>query len=521
MSGYDGEGFVGLGYCHSSLGATGAPTGAETSTAADWTNENDDTTSGNIDYHQYIDSSENDSRVVFVAAKKTEGYKILDPHEQQRQRQEKEAEISRLQARDIVRNILNSGGEKSTETNPNRDQDFGNSSSSSLKSGANYHHHGHYGPQEGFAKNDNSSTLSLPNSAKTIPGQQSPLQLLQMSQPQSQSKPPCTASIESDAQVARLKAMDILRKFRSHQNGGDSGLDITTPNESPVECVRQYSEHAARTRSFNNNNNSNNNYYKPPESASVGYSNNNIHSIPIKHFAQSQSQPQSPIMISSTTAAPILVAIPPPWELGRRRRECLNRDEERKKLALFKNLEYVAILEEERLKQQSDQLQQVMTLEEQIDERYRKRLESRSRARPDGRNDINTSGAGIGTKQRRKAEQKRKRTALPPSLRNNNNNNSKKRCGGSGDASGGRGSSSVAIYVSNLPTEGYGDETIRALFGSYGILRKIHFYTDKSTGKRKGDALVIYSLKEEDNEASLTESVCSQVCTDDYRMVQQ
>ena len=192
----------------------------------------------------------------------------------------------------------------------------------------------------------------------------------------------------------------------------------------------------------------------------------------------------------------------------------------------------MARLEEERLLQQLDQVQQVKTLEEQIEERYHQRLESRSQIqnkhknknKNNGSNDINTSGAGIGTKQRRRAEQKRKRTALPPSLRNNNNNKNR-----SGDDNGsGSGSGSVAIYVSNLPvvddnerSNNFDEEDtmIRALFGSYGSIRKIHFYVDKTTGRRKGDALVIYSLNlkeqgEQDNEASsLTESVCSQVCT--------
>jgi hypothetical protein len=174
----------------------------------------------------------------------------------------------------------------------------------------------------------------------------------------------------------------------------------------------------------------------------------------------------------------------------------------------------VARLEEERLAQQLQEVRQVKTLEQQIDERYRQKIEYRQKKRnavSDGSNNINTSGAGIGTKQRRKAEAKRQKTAMPPSLRNNRQQKGKRSLNSSNNNSG---SDSVAIYVSNLPTDGSFDEaTIRGLFSAYGSLRKVHFYLDKSTGKRKGDALVIYSLNEGEDEGALTESVCSQVGT--------
>lgn len=168
------------------------------------------------------------------------------------------------------------------------------------------------------------------------------------------------------------------------------------------------------------------------------------------------------------------------------RRECLARLEERKRLSLLKNLEYVARVEDGRLRHQLEQLEQARIYQNQMDEQYRRRVQS-----DDGRQSV--SQAGIGTQPRQRLEKKRK---LETPF---------------GDVSTAS-SSSVAIYVSNLPADGSADEQVMtSLFGSYGSLRKIHFYLNKNTGRLKGDALVIYSLQQGQDQTSFTQAVCSQV----------
>lgn len=441
MDGYAGEygeGFLGIGYSHSSFVATAtAPDGADTAPM-----------SAGIETPY---GGENDSQPVFVAA-------------QIRQ----DAIVARAKAQDILRNILHGTSSCSAEHNKSNDDstDPGTTSTvnSSNSSSAKNHHHNYYGPQEGLTNTD--TTAHVPPSTTTT------------------EIAPTRQSIEKDAEIARLKAMDILRKFQSQ------------PDESAGNC--------------------NNNAHLIPQHHHHDYHH------PLPPIPSQPQQPQSPMMLSLIptvipTSVPIVIATPP-CELAKRRRECLEKDEERKQRALFKNLHYVARLEEERLVQQLEEVQQIKTLEQQIDERYQQKMEHRQNQRNsinnNGSNNINTSGAGIGTKQRRKAEAKRQKTALPPSLRKNHAKGN--RGGGNNNNGGGNnGSGSVAIYVSNLPTDGSFDDeaTIRGLFSAYGSLRKVHFYVDKTTGKKKGDALVIYSLTEGEDEVSLTESVCSQVGT--------
>ena len=304
---------------------------------------------------------------------------------------------------------------------------------------------GYDGPPNGFVGDSNASD--------TMP----------VKQPQAESL--CTSP--TDIHSARLRALDIIRKF--HVDGAASSV------------------HAIDSGS---------DYYDSSEVANIENGGNNGNPI-IQQMVQTLKPPSTTSMSATTS----------PSEFGRRRRECLDRYEERMKRAMFKNLQYVVKKEEERLRERLDKVEEFKTFEHQIEERYNQRLESRQRrsSNHNSMNDINTSAAGIGTKQRNRAEKKRKRNALPVSLRYNG----QKQNNLSNDLS-----SSIAIYVSNLPKDGSADENvIKSLFGSYGSIRKVHFYLDKATGEKKGDALVIYSLKKGQDESSLTESVCSQVCT--------
>lgn len=181
-----------------------------------------------------------------------------------------------------------------------------------------------------------------------------------------------------------------------------------------------------------------------------------------------------------------------PPEFGRKRRACLDKLKERKRSALLKNLEYVARVEDERLKERLTKVQEAQEYQNQMDDYHKQVLEFRSKHSGANKsketNNILNTQAGLGTEQRLWAEKKRKQQTKTAS------------------------SDSVALYVSNLPTDGSANtELMEALFGSYGSLRKIHLYRNKQTGDLKGDALVVYNLNYSKERSKLTEDVCSQV----------
>ena len=307
-----------------------------------------------------------------------------------------------------------------------------------------------------------------------------------------------SSSIERDAHVARNKAMDIIRKI--HQQSKQRGDAVQGSNTYLTSChpKRQYDtgDDTERERI-------------------QGITHTSLLSSTAK--ATATAEEETTMKITSTTVTTITT---PPWELKRRRRDCLDRFEERIKRAFFKNLEHVSCIEEERLKHQIQNIDKAKTLEQQLQDRYDQRMEARQQQRRrknannNNKNDINLCAAGIGTKQRNRAEKKRKQTALPSSLRNEQQNS---RDSGGDKQSSSSSSSSVAIYVScegGSSPHGVVEEAIlKALFESYGSIRKIHFYIDKKTGTKKGDALIIYSLQDGEDATSLAESVCSQVCT--------
>jgi hypothetical protein len=181
---------------------------------------------------------------------------------------------------------------------------------------------------------------------------------------------------------------------------------------------------------------------------------------------------------------------PEPAELGRKRRFFLDKLKEKRRIAMFKNLEYVAQVEDERLKEHFKKMQEAQEYQSQVEENHTQVLQSRSNNLASGKHrnsSMQNSQAGIGTEHQQRAEKKRKQQIAT--------------------------NDSLAIYVSNLPTDGSkSDDLMRALFGSYGSLRKIHFYVDKRTGDLKGDALIIYHIDDVNEKSNLAEAVCSQVC---------
>ena len=520
-----GEVFSGIGY---NFEAVSAPGPTATTTAG-----GHDTAAGTEDHAR---------SPVFVAA------------QQQQQQLQRDAVLARSKAQDILRNILSGIDEKksgSGESRPVSTEDdyptnFNGSGQNNVRTTNGSYDY--YGPQE--TEPTDTATAGESTGTAAPPWGSSPAML----------PAPTPSSIESDARVARQRAMDILRGFQSRSNGsvgvggaasdgrGGSANEPPSTTTTPAPVLSSISNHGPQVHHQSAGTGSHGVLPIPPPLSTPPPQQQQQHQQPMPQPSLSQPQqlqPMIPATVVSTTVVPTTVVsttvVPPtvvpevttpPWELARRRRECLEKEEERKQRAMYKNLQYVARLEEERLTKQLEEVRQVKTLEQQIDESYRKKLEyrqlKRRRNNNDGSNTINTSGAGIGTKQRRKAEAKRQKAALPPSLQRQQQHRGRNAdTGPNGNSSsnnnnfGRGGGGSVAIYVSNLPTDdgSGGDDdgttaTIEALFGAYGTLRKVHFYVDKRTGRKKGDALVIYSLSEGQDEAELTESVCSQVGTD-------
>jgi uncharacterized protein YggU (UPF0235/DUF167 family) len=172
---------------------------------------------------------------------------------------------------------------------------------------------------------------------------------------------------------------------------------------------------------------------------------------------------------------------------------------------MIKNLEYVAKAEDERLKEKLLQVHQTQEYHSKLEAHHQQSLQLRLQhlgKRPLTPSTTSTTAmtpllstqAGIGTQQRQRVEEKRRKTHLAATTLS-------------------RGT--VAIYVSQLPTDGSANEDLlRALFGSLGYsLRKVHFYTNKETGELKGDALIVYELPPNEDRNTLTTAVCSQVRT--------
>ena len=183
-----------------------------------------------------------------------------------------------------------------------------------------------------------------------------------------------------------------------------------------------------------------------------------------------------------------------PSELRRKRIESLQKLEDRKRIALLKNLEYLARVEDERLQAQLQKMQDTERLERDMHNHHERILEQRKNGGATFRNGTSSS-AGIGH-----SDRPRKRPHPSSSATTND--------------------SSLAIYVSGLPTDGsVSQDFMRSLFGPFGTLRKIHFYVNKQTGALKGDCLVIYQVRSATGDSAdqqlkckeLSDMVCSQV----------
>ena len=185
-------------------------------------------------------------------------------------------------------------------------------------------------------------------------------------------------------------------------------------------------------------------------------------------------------------------------EIAQKRKASLEQLERRKRIAMVKNLEYLAHAEDERLKSKLQKVHQAQEQQSKMEAYHQQSLHSRlqhlggasARIQPASAGSMTSNQAGIGTQQRQRAEEKRRKHQSS--------------------------TGTVAIYVSNLPTDGSGsEELLRELFGGLGYsLRKIHLYVHKETGELKGDALIVYELPSSQERTTLTDTVCSQVRTE-------
>lgn len=177
----------------------------------------------------------------------------------------------------------------------------------------------------------------------------------------------------------------------------------------------------------------------------------------------------------------------------RRRDICLEQERVRLEKALLQNWEYLAKREEQRLQHQLRLIDAAKQLEQdQVQRRVlqTKVLEQQQQQKQNRNGHLSSSQAGIGTLEQR--NRKRKVNQLQQRQQQEQD------C-------------SSSLYLSNLPSTTSMD-VIRNLFQSYGTIKRVHFYTNKTTGLLKGDGLVTYETnKEKQITTDFLQSVCQQV----------
>jgi hypothetical protein len=189
------------------------------------------------------------------------------------------------------------------------------------------------------------------------------------------------------------------------------------------------------------------------------------------------------------------------------------REAVRKHAALLKNLEYVALKQDQRLHQLTAQAEQSRLDQARMQEHHRAVLEERKRARISHTSSVppppQQKAGGIGSKQRKVGDHSRRIKGQPRTDKNAGANTDDRQ-------------SSVAIYVSGLETDGSSfvggggrdeqeQESVRSLFASYGKIVKVRVYRNKMTGDLKGDALVVFQVSCQVEGDALVQMVCSQV----------
>ena len=189
----------------------------------------------------------------------------------------------------------------------------------------------------------------------------------------------------------------------------------------------------------------------------------------------------------------VLMEPPEPSVFLEQRRRGMHREILIRKQAMLKNLEFV----EEKTRKRSLELEEHIVKARKQEEEAKAQYEAAARRRKERINETLSTQAGLGTKKRKKAERIKEKEGHVPVQSSSDD------------------PSTVAVYISGLPPDGsLTSEVVTELFGSFGRIKKVHFYVNKKTGQAKGDGLVIYYVESGGPiESTLIETVCSQVST--------